>query len=130
GAPWLDTTVVLRRLREAAPVGVRFEGTTFKPGSPGDGKYPDTLVTGIRLTTIDRKVYDPTITAVYLLAALKAAHPQEFAFRPSQFDRLAGGPDLRTAIESAIPVPEIASRWRENVTRFKERRRSFLLYPD
>jgi uncharacterized protein YbbC (DUF1343 family) len=130
GAPWLDTTAVLRRLRDAAPVGVRFAGTTFKPGSPGDGKYPDTVVTGIRLTTIDRKVYDPTITAVYLLAALEATHPKEFAFRPSQFDRLAGGADLRTAIESATPVSEIASRWREKLTRFKERRRSFLLYPN
>jgi uncharacterized protein YbbC (DUF1343 family) len=121
---------VLLRLREAAPAGVRFAGTTFKPGSPGDGKYPDTVVTGIRLTTTDRKVYDPTITAVYLLAALEATHPKEFAFRPSQFDRLAGGADLRTAIESARPVSEIASKWREKLTRFKERRRSFLLYPD
>jgi uncharacterized protein YbbC (DUF1343 family) len=130
GAPWLDTAAVLRQLRDAAPSGVRFEGTTFKPASPGDGKYSDTLVAGIRLITTDRKVYDPTITAVHLLAALRATHQQEFAFRPSQFDRLAGGPDLRTAIERGTAVADIASRWRAKVARFKERRRGFLLYSD
>ena len=130
GAPWLDTAAVLARLRRAAPSGVRFTGTSFRPNAPGDGKYPDTLVSGIRLITTDRSRYDPTITAVHLLAALRAAHPAEFAFRPAQFDRLAGGPDLRTAVERAEPVPSIASRWAKELAQFRERRREFLLYPE
>ena len=130
GAPWLDTAAVLGQLREAAPRGVRFTGTTFKPGLPGDGKYRDTLVSGIRLITTDRQIYDPTITAVYLLAAIHAVHPKQFAFRPSQFDRLAGGADLREEIERGTPVPDIASRWQEELTRFKDRRRGFLLYSE
>jgi len=130
GAPWLDTAAVLARLRRAAPAGVRFTGTTFTPASPGDGKYADTLVSGIRLITTDRTRYDPTVTAVQLLAALRAVHPDSFAFRPAQFDRLAGGPDLRVAIERATPVGHIESLWRHEVERFKDRRREFLLYPE
>ena len=130
GAPWLDTTAVLARLRRAAPPGVRFTGTTFRPGTPGDGKYPDTLVSGIRLITTDRQRYDPTLAAVHLLTALKAAHPADFAFRPAQFDRLAGGPDLRTAVERAEPVSSIARRWRQELADFEQRRRKFLLYPE
>jgi uncharacterized protein YbbC (DUF1343 family) len=130
GAPWLDTAAVLARLRRAAPPGVTFAGTTFTPSAPGDGKYPDTLVSGIRLRTTDRSRYDPTVTAAHLLAALRAAHPDAFAFRPGQFDRLAGGPDLRVAIERSEPVPSIASGWRKELVRFRERRRSFLLYPE
>jgi uncharacterized protein YbbC (DUF1343 family) len=129
GAPWLDTTAVLALLRRAAPPGVRFAGVTFAPKAPGDGKYPDTLVTGIRLTTTDRGTYDPTVTAVYFLAALRTAHPAAFAFRSSQFDRLAGGPELRAAIERGEAVGTIAAHWREELARFEARRRVFLLYP-
>ena len=130
GAPWLDTTAVLAKLRLEPAAGVRFVGTTFRPATPGDGKYPDTLLAGIRLITTDRATYDPTITAVHLLAALRSAHPAAFAFRPAQFDRLAGGPDLRTAIERGEPVTSIASRWRQELARFRERRQQFLMYPE
>jgi uncharacterized protein YbbC (DUF1343 family) len=130
GAPWLDTTAVLAALRRAAPPGVRFSGTRFTPDGPGDGKYPDTVLVGIRLTTTDRGRYDPTVTAVRLLAALRQTHPAAFAFRPAQFDRLAGGPELRTSIERGEPVPAIAARWQEELRRFRERRRAFLLYPE
>jgi uncharacterized protein YbbC (DUF1343 family) len=130
GAPWLDTAAVLAVLRRAAPPGVSFSGTRFTPGTPGDGKYPDTLVAGIRLTTTDRRAYDPTVTAVHVLAALRRTHPAAFAFRPAQFDRLAGGPELRVSIEHGEPVPAIAARWQEELRRFRERRRVFLLYPE
>jgi uncharacterized protein YbbC (DUF1343 family) len=130
GAPWLDTAAVLVQLRRAAPAGVRFTGTTFTPVSPGDGKYADTLLSGIRLITTDRTRYDPTVTAVHLLAALQAVHPQAFAFRPAQFDRLAGGPDLRLAIERGEPVATIERRWRSELERFRQHRRQFLLYPE
>jgi uncharacterized protein YbbC (DUF1343 family) len=130
GAPWVDTSAVLALLRQWAPRGVTFAGVTFTPRSPGDGKYSDTLLTGVRLTTTDRTAYDPTVTAAYLLAALRTSHPTKFAFRPSQFDRLAGGPELREAIDRAEPVSSIAARWREEVARFKHRRKAFLLYAE
>jgi uncharacterized protein YbbC (DUF1343 family) len=130
GAPWLDTAAVLAVLRRSAAPGVRFTGVTFTPGAAGDGKYPETLLGGIRLTTTDRAVYDPTITAVYLLAALQSVHPSTFAFRPAQFDRLAGGPELRAAIQRGEAVPAIAARWGEELARFKDRRKPFLLYPE
>ncbi|MGH7508353.1 MAG: exo-beta-N-acetylmuramidase NamZ family protein [Gemmatimonadales bacterium] len=130
GAPWLDTTAVLEVLRRAAPAGVRFAGVRFKPDNPGDGKYPDTIVAGIRLITTDRASYDPTVTAVHLLAALRTAHPDDFTFRPAQFDRLAGGAELRTAIQRGDPVPAAVADWGDKLTRFKERRRPFLLYPE
>jgi uncharacterized protein YbbC (DUF1343 family) len=130
GAPWLDTTAVLARLRRAGSPGVRFIGTTFTPAAPGDGKYSDTLVAGIRLITTSRVHYDPTITAVHLLTALRDVHPDAFAFRPAQFDRLAGGPELRSAIERFDPVATIELRWREELERFTGFRRQFLLYPE
>jgi uncharacterized protein YbbC (DUF1343 family) len=130
GAPWLDTAAVLAILRRSRIPGVRFAGVMFTPRAPGDGKYPDTLLAGIRLTTTNRSTYDPTVTAVHLLAALRTVHPTAFALRPAQFDRLAGGPDLRGAMERGENPAAIAKEWREELARFKQRRHPFLLYPE
>ena len=54
GAPWLDSAAVLARMRAAALPGVRFEGVAFTPHAPGDGKYGDTSVVGIRLRMTNR----------------------------------------------------------------------------
>jgi uncharacterized protein YbbC (DUF1343 family) len=130
GAPWLDTAAVLKRVREAGLRGVRFSAVTFTPSRPGDGKYADTLVAGIRLEAVDRGVYDPTAAAVHLLAAVRAVHPTAFAWIPRHFDRLAGGTHLRTQLEGGTPPATIVSRWAAEQTRFRERRRPFLRYPE
>jgi uncharacterized protein YbbC (DUF1343 family) len=130
GAPWLDTTAVLTRLRRAALPGVRFRGVSFAPVRPGDGKYPDTVVAGIRLQVTNRATYDPAAAAMYLLGALHLAQPQEFAFVPDRFDRLAGGPALRKAIEAGEDPSAIVAGWEPELKRFREWRRRFLIYPE
>jgi uncharacterized protein YbbC (DUF1343 family) len=130
GAPWLDTAAVLQRIRRANLGGVRFRGVSFTPRRPGDAKYADTLVTGVRLEVTDRAIYDPTATAVYLLAAVHAQHHDRFAWIPAQFDRLAGGPALRETIAAGEDPASIVRSWAPDLDRFRERRRPFLLYPE
>ena len=130
GAPWLDTAAVLARVRAAALPGVRFAGVTFTPRKPGEGKYADTLLVGIRLKVTDRKAYDPTVTAVHLLAAVRAVHGDRFAWIPRHFDRLAGGAGLREQIEAGTAPEAIVRGWDAGLRRFKERRRQFLLYQE
>jgi uncharacterized protein YbbC (DUF1343 family) len=130
GAPWIDTTALLKRLRQGAPRGVKFTGVVFTPEAPGDGKYPDTSVVGIRLITTDRSGYDPTVTAVHLLETLRSVHPAEFTFRPAQFDRLAGGPQLREALMRGEAATTISRGWGGKLARFRAWRRPFLLYPE
>jgi uncharacterized protein YbbC (DUF1343 family) len=130
GAPWVDTTALLAALRSKSLPGVSFAGVVFTPRSPGDGKYSDTLVKGVRLRITSRESYDPTLTAVSMLSALLATHSTSFAFRPAQFDRLAGGPALRADLERGIAVSTIAARWQEQLARFRQWRRPFLLYAD
>src|SRR6185369_10508045 len=97
GAPWLDTAAVLRTFRAAGLPGVEVAGVSFTPSRPGDGKYADTLLAGIRLRVTDRLAYDPTVTAVHLLTAVRRRHGAEFAWIPAHFDRLAGTTRLREA---------------------------------
>jgi uncharacterized protein YbbC (DUF1343 family) len=130
GAPWLDTAAVLGRVRAAHLPGVRFTGVSFTPRAPGDGKYADTALAGIRLEMTDRTGYDPTAVAVHLLAAVRAVQGGEFAWIPKHFDRLAGGPGLREALERGVPPGEVVAGWEAGIRRFLERRRPFLLYPE
>ncbi len=130
GAPWLDTAAVLARVRSARLPGVSFHGVAFTPRRPGDGKFGDTLVAGIRLEVTDRSAYDPTATAVHLLSAVRLLQPSHFAWVQAHFDRLAGGPVLRQALDAATDPASIIRSWRPELDRFRERRRPFLLYPE
>lgn len=130
GAPWLDTTAVLARIRAAKLPGVSFSGVTFTPHRPGDGKYADTTLTGIRLHVTDRATYDPTVTAVYLMNAVRSAHPDRMRWSNAQFDRLAGNSTLRTALMAGIAPEQIVAGWPPAVQKFEARRKPFLIYGD
>lgn len=130
GAPWLDTTAVLGALRSAGLPGVAFASTSFTPHRPGDGKFADTLVAGIRFRVTDRSRYDPILTAITLLAILEHQSPDRLGIDPARFDRLAGGPDLRQSILGGRTGQAIAAGWNEALKRYRERRRPFLLYPE
>jgi uncharacterized protein YbbC (DUF1343 family) len=129
GAPWLDTTAVLARLRSAHLPGVRFEATAFTPRRPGDGRFADTLVAGIRLILTDPAAYDPTVTAVQLLAAVQALHPDRIGWIPAHFDRLAGGPALREALLAGVPPDTIVAGWAPARAAFERRSAPVRLYP-
>ncbi|HWB42193.1 MAG TPA: DUF1343 domain-containing protein [Gemmatimonadales bacterium] len=128
GAPWLDTAAVLGTFRQAGLPGVRATGVAFTPRRPGDGKYADTLLAGIRLEVTDRTSYDPPATAVHLLAAVRRRHPAEFAWIPKHFDRLAGTTALRTAIESGTDPRAIVAGWEPARRAWLERRKGVLIY--
>ena len=130
GAPWLDTAAVLREVRAARLPGVEFRNVSFTPARPGDGKYADTLLAGIRLKVIDRVAYDPTVTAVHLLAAIRRRHAAEFGWIPAHFDRLAGTTTLREAIDAGTDPRTIVSGWTAERERFLVRRRAALIYPE
>ncbi len=129
GAPWLDTAAVFRRLAAVPLPGVRFHPVAFTPRAPGDGKFADTLVAAIRLEVTDRTRYDPTRTAVYLLTAVQATHPDRMGWIPRHFDRLAGGPALREAVLAGHPAGAIADGWQDALVAFDKRAESVRLYP-
>jgi len=95
---------------------------------PTDGKYAGVSLKGVLLRVRDRQVYDPTKLAVALLVAIRAVHPAEFQFRAQSFDRLAAGPELRTAIEAGQSPQAIWNSWTGDLARFREARAKYLIY--
>ncbi|HSB55920.1 MAG TPA: DUF1343 domain-containing protein, partial [Gemmatimonadales bacterium] len=128
GAPWLDVPKVLGALAGSTPRGVRFEPVRFTPHAPGDAKFPDVEVPGIRLVLTDARSYDPTLAAIALLLAVRRVHSDSLGLRPTGFDRLAGGPALRQAIESGATAETIAASWRAPLAAWIAHRRPILLY--
>lgn len=127
GAPWLDTVAVLTKLRNAHLPGVRFTGVGFTPRQPGDRKFADTTVAGIRLRVTDRKTFDPARTAVFMLAIIRSVHPDRIRIGGS-FDRLAGGPVLREALLRGDSPQRIVASWRPGIAAFRKRVKPFLIY--
>lgn len=128
GAPWLDPTAVLARLRADSVPGVEIVATAFTPVGPTDGKYPGVALRGLKFRVLDRAAYDPTKLAVALLVAIRAAHPGEFQFRDDSFDRLAAGPELRGAVVAGRSAREIQRSWEQALAAFREARRKYLIY--
>jgi uncharacterized protein YbbC (DUF1343 family) len=127
GAPWLHTARVLEILEQDKPSGVDFTAVAFTPAAPGDGKYADTLVVGIRLTVSNKGSYDPTLTAVHLLSAIRQAHPDRFQWIPAHFDRLAGSDRLRKSLSLGTDPVIATSSWREEVYAFSKRVEPYLI---
>jgi uncharacterized protein YbbC (DUF1343 family) len=95
---------------------------------PGDGKFADTTVAGIRLRVTDRRNYDPTRTGVTLLAAILRFHRDRIGWIPSHFDRLAGGPVLRERLMAGDQAAAITDSWEVQRRDFEVRRRKVLIY--
>jgi uncharacterized protein YbbC (DUF1343 family) len=134
GAPGLDTTAVLALLARDPPPGVAFRAVAFTPRRPGDGKFADTLVAGLRLRVTDRARYDPTLTALRLLQAVAGvASRPEAIFPPghAHFARLFAAPtgEVAQAIAGGGWVG-LSRAWPGELTGFRTRRARFLLYPE
>jgi len=128
GAPWLDAAAVIAAVAPALR-GVRLEPVRFTPRSPGDAKFADTTVAGIRLVVTDRAAYDAPATAVRLLAAIRARHGAEFRWLAAHFDRLAGGPALRAALDAGEDPAAIVAGWAPALDAFRPRAAAVHLYP-
>jgi uncharacterized protein YbbC (DUF1343 family) len=126
GAPWLDTSRVLQDLRGAALRGVAFRSVVFTPTRPGDGKFADALVVGIRLQVTDRKSYDPTVTALHLLQAVSRSGGPLFPADHRHYQRLLAEP-VGDSLYASGNWTTLAAQWAEAQARFLERRKPFLL---
>lgn len=127
GAPWLNSAELIRRLEAYHFPGVRMEAVQFTPVKPGDKKYADTLVNGVRFITTNRATYDPTHVALAALIELRKLQPQEFKIT-NGFTRLVGNARVRPQIEAGASYQDIVRDWDAGAARFREERKAWLLY--
>ncbi|HSJ32932.1 MAG TPA: DUF1343 domain-containing protein [Longimicrobiales bacterium] len=129
GAPWIDADSLSARLARYNLPGVRFEPVTFTPAAPGDRKFADTPVHGVRLVTTDRTVHDPARAGIAALVEIHSMYGDTLTFRNAHFDRLAGTTRVRTMIEEGASLDEITATWPSQLSSFAAVRGRYLLYP-
>lgn len=129
GAPWVDEQGLCEELGRRGPVGVRFRPRRFRPEpQPGLPRYPYTgeECRGFEVEIADRRAYRPVTAVLHVLDALYRRHPGTFAF--GRAAEMIGRRDVEGAIRGGKPPAEIARSWQEDLDRFLEVRRRFLLY--
>jgi uncharacterized protein YbbC (DUF1343 family) len=134
GAPWLDSELLAARMNAAGLEGVHFRPAIFEPTFQ---KHALTTCGGCQIHVTARDVFAPVKAGVSLMRECYALAPERFQWRPPPYeyehdkmpiDILAGSSDLRTQIESQVPLAEIAASWREGETAFAKMARPYLLY--
>jgi uncharacterized protein YbbC (DUF1343 family) len=134
GAPWVQAERFAREMNARALPGVIFRPAVFEPTFQ---KHAKTTCGGCQIHVRDRRTFEPVLTGVALIDAVRAAAPDQFAWRPPPYeyehdkqpiDILAGSPALRVAIDAGVRAEAIAREWRAGLAAFTTLRAKFLLY--
>ena len=110
-------------------------GFTFTPRSiPGatHPRYQDRLCQGVDLRDIPiEQIWEEQVNLNYLIDAYRH-FPADSAFfmRRNHFELQIGVPYGREMVLSGASAEEIRARWADDVVRFKEQRRPYLLYEE
>lgn len=134
GAPWLDGMTLAETLNSTGLSGVRWRPVAFQPCM---APYAGELCYGVQPHVVDADAFRPVLSGITLVAALRNRErsnvqspvSDQFAWSAPHFDRLAGSPRIREAIDAGVPPTEIAAEWRAYEAAFRERVAPFLLYP-
>lgn len=136
GAPWLDGPRMVAKLEALRLPGVRFTPETYTPrpipGVATNPRFAGQRVEGIRVTVTDVTRYEPLEVGIHVLDLLTAEArgrglPPLIA-DPAGFDRIAGTARLREMLAEGVRGAAIIAAWRDEVARFRERRKPYLLY--
>jgi uncharacterized protein YbbC (DUF1343 family) len=126
GAEWLtDAGAIARELTALGLPGVRFDSTsrTIEAGYKFAGK----TIPMIEVSVTDRDRVHPVEVGVRMLRAIYQRHREEWTWRQSSIDRLAGTDELRAAVEQGT-IDALLAKWNEQSRTWSEGAKRYWLY--
>jgi uncharacterized protein YbbC (DUF1343 family) len=136
GWPGIDPTPLANRLNSEGMPGLHFDAVHFTPvgiaGKSSSPKFKNRDLGGVRIRITDYRTVQPVETGVAMACALYAAVPESGrkVFFRGGLDDMAGSDRMRKGIQSGESYQAIISHWSEEIHRFIEKRRPYLLYGD
>jgi uncharacterized protein YbbC (DUF1343 family) len=124
GAPWLDGYALAEALNGLQLPGVRFRATLFTPSA---SNHAGTECYGVQVHVTARESFRPVEMALHLIAVARGLSGDAWMWNP-HFERLAGGSDVRSALESGTSVAEMIATWEESISTFLHQRKKYLMY--
>ncbi len=132
GAPYINSTVLINKLKSYKVKGAQLEPLTYTPVSiPGmstSPKYLGKKCRGISIKIINRQEFNPVSFGIKLVCALHLLYPDKFKFIASDFDRLSGDKTIREKILAGQSPEEIIDSWQNGLKDFLKIRNKYLLY--
>jgi uncharacterized protein YbbC (DUF1343 family) len=134
GAPYIDPRKLAERLEGLQLPGVRFRPIHFEPTFQ---KHAGVMCGGVQLHVADRERFEPLLTGVAVISAVKGLYPHSFQWRqpPYEYEArklpieiLCGGDRIPREIDAGSPATEIRQGWLGDVSRFRILRKPYLLY--
>jgi uncharacterized protein YbbC (DUF1343 family) len=136
GAPWLRAQEMADSMNARGLPGARFEAKTYAIREDAR-KFGGDTVHGLHFIATDRSTYRPIAATLHFMELARKLHPDDFEWRSGggtdgrpvtyTLDRLGGTDRIRAAVEAGT-VRELLAEWENDVARFTEMRRPFLLY--
>ncbi len=124
GAPWLDSSAVLKNLPNLP--GLKFSATSFTPTAPGH-HYQGKRCHGIEVTITDLKTANFPLAGLYLVRAIQLTHPKQYHVAGGFYGML-GDNQAWKMLRDGIAPEQVMTRWQEGVEQFKKLRERYLLY--
>jgi uncharacterized protein YbbC (DUF1343 family)/CubicO group peptidase (beta-lactamase class C family) len=123
GADWIRGAQLARFLDDRFPPGVRAYATRFQPSS---GPFAGKMIEGVRFVILNREQLNSVRLGLEVAYALEKLYPGKLNFEACRF--LIGNRGVIDAMKAGQEPGAIEQRVQEQVQRFEERRRPYLLY--
>ncbi len=138
GAPFIDWDEVDKEYRTQMKA-LKLTPTLFHRQGfiPTFHKYKGEVCHGVIQVVLEPKKFHPVRHMVVLLWVLRKLYgnawkwtnpPYEYEYEKLPIDILAGGTQIREAVDHNLPLKTLFGSWREDEERFKKLRRPFLHY--
>ncbi len=131
GAPFINSNELIKALNQEPLEGIKLSPVTFVPKDiphrAMNPKYKGKECNGFEIKITNREKFSSLRFGIYLLYELHRLYPQQFKLK-KWLDKLYGDNSLRIALEKRKTPEEIFSTWKDDLEKFKELRKKYLLY--
>lgn len=125
GHPDMDVAQIASELEAADLPGVAFRSVEFvAPVDPYEGQ----IVQAVQIDVVDHRAVDPGPLGVHLLSTVLRVEGDGILDRPDFLDLLAGGPELRMALDEGRAALEIVDARRVEGDAFRLQMEPYLLH--
>lgn len=124
GADWIDGAELARFLNARYISGVRAYATRFRPSS---GPFAEKMIDGVRFVVLNREQFNSVRLGIEVAHALETLYPGKINLEACRF--LIGSQAVIDALKKgANPVATIENDMEQDVAKFRERIRTYILY--
>ncbi|NIO48670.1 MAG: DUF1343 domain-containing protein [Candidatus Aminicenantes bacterium] len=132
GAPWLDPSLLIKKLNGGEQFGIKLEAVNYTPRSlPGKALHPlykNKECHGIRVRILQKEKFFSLRFSYEIIKALKNQQQHKLTTPSGYLNKIFGSNHLSDYIEGKISYEELISQVEQEEKSFREKRQKYLLY--